>query len=248
MATPEKVLCVIPARYGSTRLPGKPLRAINGLPLVMWVYARAERARCFDTVVVATDDRRIRDAVERHGGAAVMTSPRHKSGTDRVFEAARRMKEKYGYIVNLQGDEPGIPAELLRQFTSALFQIDNNSLLTVVSHATIRHVENPDMVKAVLDADGKALYFSRSDIPYDRRKRGSRRFLRHTGIYGFTLEGLKRYCAFPEGILERREGLEQLRALEFGMTVRCLIYDFESSGIDTPRDLAAFRRSRKARS
>jgi 3-deoxy-manno-octulosonate cytidylyltransferase (CMP-KDO synthetase) len=244
MANNKKVLCVIPARYGSTRLPGKPLLEINGRPLVMWVYTSAERARCFDKIVVATDDRRIGDAVERHGGLAAMTSPNHKSGTDRVFEIAR--KEKYGFIVNLQGDEPEIPTGLLRRFAAALFQLDNNSLLTTVSHATIRHVENPTMVKAVLDAEGNALYFSRSVIPYDRRERGSKQFLRHTGIYGFTREGLRRYCAFPEGVLERREGLEQLRALEFGMTIRCLVYDFESFGIDTPHDLAAFRRRSKA--
>jgi 3-deoxy-manno-octulosonate cytidylyltransferase (CMP-KDO synthetase) len=241
----RRILCVIPARYGSTRLPGKPLREINGLPLVMWVYNSAQRARCFDKIVVATDDRRIRDAVERHRGLAVMTSPGHKSGTDRVFEVAR--KEKYGFIVNLQGDEPEIPAGLLRRFAAALLKLNNNSLLTTVSHATIKHVENPNAVKVVLDAEGKALYFSRSPVPYDRRKKGPTTFLRHAGIYGFSREGLRRYCAFPEGTLERREGLEQLRALEFGMSIRCLVYDFESSGIDTPQDLAAFRRRSKAR-
>lgn len=246
MANNRKILCVIPARYGSTRLPGKPLLMINNLPLVMWVYTVAERAGCFDKIVVATDDRRIYDAVERCGGLAVMTSPRHKSGTDRVFEAAR--KERHGYIVNLQGDEPEIPPGLLRRFVAALRKIDNNSLLTVVSHATISHVENPNVVKAVLDAEGRALYFSRSMIPYFRRKKGPRVFLRHTGIYGFTRRGLGRYCAFPEGTLERRESLEQLRALEFGMSIKCLVHDFESFGIDTPQDLAAFRRRIKARS
>ncbi|MBN2188548.1 MAG: 3-deoxy-manno-octulosonate cytidylyltransferase [Chitinispirillaceae bacterium] len=245
MAAEKSILCVIPARYGSTRLPGKPLREIDGLPLVMWVYAAAERARCFDKIVVATDDRRIGDAVERHGGVAVMTSPEHKSGTDRVFEVAR--KEKYGFIVNLQGDEPEIPAGLIRRFAGVLFQLDNNTLLTTASYATIRHVKDPNVVKVVLDAGGRALYFSRSIIPYDRGEKGAKIFLRHTGIYGFTREGLRRYCAFPEGTLERREGLEQLRALEFGMTIRCLVYDFQSSGIDTPQELAAFRRS-KARS
>ena len=159
----RRILCVIPARYGSTRLPGKPLLEINGLPLVMWVYTIAKRARCFDKIIVATDDRRIYDAVERHRGLAVMTSPGHKSGTERVFEVAR--KEKYRFIVNLQGDEPEIPAGLLRRFASALLKLDNNSLLTTASHATIRHVENPNVVKAVLDEEGNALYFSRSPIP-----------------------------------------------------------------------------------
>jgi 3-deoxy-manno-octulosonate cytidylyltransferase (CMP-KDO synthetase) len=246
MANNNEILCVIPARYGSTRLPGKPLLEINGLPLVMWVYTRAKRARCFDKIIVATDDRRIRDVVERHGGLAVMTSPDHKSGTDRVFEVAR--KEKHRFIVNLQGDEPEISAKLLRRFAAALLQLNNNSLLTTVSYATIRNVENPNVVKAVLDAEGNALYFSRSVIPFDRRKKGSKNFLRPTGIYGYTRRGLGRYCAFPEGTLERRESLEQLRALEFGMSIRCLVYDFTSSGIDTPQDLAAFRRRSKPRS
>ena len=245
MANNKNILCVIPARYGSTRLPGKPLLEINGLPLAMWVYAIAKRAGCFDKVVVATDDKRVIESVERHGGLAVMTSSCHTSGTDRVFEVAR--KEKCGFVVNLQGDEPEIPVRLLRKFAVALLHLDNNSLLTTVSHATIKHVENPSVVKAVLDAEGNALYFSRSLIPYDRRKRGSEVFLRHTGIYGFTLQGLRRYCAFPEGTLERRESLEQLRALEFGMDIRCLVHDFVSSGIDTPQDLAAFRSRSKAR-
>jgi 3-deoxy-manno-octulosonate cytidylyltransferase (CMP-KDO synthetase) len=246
MTKNRKILCVIPARYGSTRLPGKPLLEINGLPLVMVVYNRAKKAGCFDKIVVATDDKRVIESVERHGGLAVMTSPRHKSGTDRVFEVAR--KATCGFVVNLQGDEPEISAGLLRRFAAELLHLDNNSLLTTVSHATIRHVENPNVVKAVLDNEGNALYFSRSLIPYDRRKIGLKIFLRHTGIYGFTSQGLRRYCAFPEGTLERRESLEQLRALEFGMNIRCLVHDFESSGIDTPQDLAAFRRRSKARS
>jgi 3-deoxy-manno-octulosonate cytidylyltransferase (CMP-KDO synthetase) len=242
----KKILCVIPARYGSTRLPGKPLLEINGLPLVMWAYNCAKRARCFDKIIVATDDRRIAETVERHGGSAVMTSPRHACGTDRVFEAAGR-ENRCQYIVNLQGDEPEIPVELLRRFAAALRKLDNNTLLTTVSHATIRHIANPDVVKVVLDALGRALYFSRSPIPYDRCKKGPKTFLRHTGIYGFTRKGLGRYCAFPEGTLEKRESLEQLRALESGMKIKCLICDFESSSIDTPQDLAAFRSRSKAR-
>jgi 3-deoxy-manno-octulosonate cytidylyltransferase (CMP-KDO synthetase) len=239
MADNRKILCVIPARYGSTRLPGKPLKDIKGLPLVMWTYRCAERARCFEKIVVATDDRRIADAVVRHGGHAVMTSPRHTSGSDRVFEVAR--KEKHRFIVNLQGDEPEVPSRLLRRFAAALCRLDNNTLLTTASHATIRHIADPDVVKVVLDAGGKALYFSRAPIPYDRGKHAPKSFLRHTGVYGYTREGLRRYCAFPEGTLERRESLEQLRALEFGMAIRCLVGDFESHGIDTPQDLSAFR-------
>jgi 3-deoxy-D-manno-octulosonate cytidylyltransferase len=235
------VACVIPARYGSTRLPGKPLAEIDGLPLVMWVYGCAKRAKVFDRIIVATDDARIASTVERFGGEAMMTSPDHRSGTERVFEVSKSVP--CGYFVNLQGDEPQIPSPLLADFGAAVRTLDDFTLLTVVSHATIRGIENPSVVKAVLDAEGGALYFSRSPIPYDRDKSGNGSFLRHDGIYGFSRKGLARYCAFPEGTLERLEKLEQLRALEFGMRIKCIIHDFESVGIDTPEDLAAFRKT-----
>lgn len=235
------IACIIPARYGSTRLPGKPLLEINGLPLVMWVYRCAEKAGVFDRIVVATDDRRIAGVVESHGGEAVMTAAGHRRGTDRVFEAAQRIP--CGYVVNLQGDEPKIPAALLARFAAGTRALDDNSLLTVVSHATIKEIANPNVVKAVLDAEARALYFSRSPIPYSRDSGGPETFLRHVGIYGFTRESLRRYCSFPEGYLERIESLEQLRALEQGMRINCLVHDFESVGIDTPEDLAAFRGS-----
>ena len=238
------IACVIPARYGSTRLPGKPLLEIDGLPLVMWVYTAAKEAGVFDRVIVATDDLRIADAVERHGGSAMMTSRDHRRGTDRIFEVAGRIS--CGYFINLQGDEPGVPAPLLRLFAATVKSLDHNTLLTVASHATIKELANPNVVKVVLDAEGKALYFSRSPIPYDRDGSAESASLRHKGIYGFSREGLARYCAFPEGNLERIESLEQLRALEFGMRIKCLVYGFESASIDTPEDLAAFRNRSKA--
>jgi 3-deoxy-manno-octulosonate cytidylyltransferase (CMP-KDO synthetase) len=236
----KKVICVIPARYASTRLPGKPLLEINGLPLVMWAYRSAERAKAFDRILVATDDDRIAHAVQHHGGIAVMTSAGHSRGTDRVYEAAKN--EEYGFIVNIQGDEPDLPAGVLADFVEHCTALDDKTLLTIAAHATIREIENPNAVKVVCDARGYALYFSRSPIPYDRdRAGGSHGFLKHRGIYGFSREGLRRYSSLPEGILERRESLEQLRALESGMGIRCLVRDFESVGIDTPEDLAAFR-------
>ncbi|MBN1130332.1 MAG: 3-deoxy-manno-octulosonate cytidylyltransferase [Chitinispirillaceae bacterium] len=237
----NRVICVIPARYGSTRLPGKPLLEIDGLPLVMWAYRSAQRAEVFDRVLVATDDGRIADAVVKHGGVAVMTSAGHVRGSDRVWEAVQACE--CGYVVNLQGDEPDLPAGMLKMFVAGVRGLDDNTLLTVVSHATITAVQDPNVVKVVLDATGKALYFSRSVIPYDREK-GDRPavFLKHSGIYGFTRTGLSRYASLPEGSLERRESLEQLRALESGMGIRCLVHDFESVGIDTPDDLAAFRK------
>lgn len=239
MQPDQSILCVIPARYGSTRLPGKPLMEINRLPLVMWAYNCATNSGVFDKVIVATDDSRIKDAVEKHGGKAMMTSPDHVRGTDRIFEVVQT--EKYGFVVNLQGDEPQIPGDVLRQFAAELKKCDDNTLLTIASHATINETGNPNVVKVVLNAGGEALYFSRSPIPFDTKKDVGNKFLKHKGIYGFTNGGLRRYCSFPEGELERRESLEQLRALEYGMRIRCIVRDFESAGIDTPEDLAAFR-------
>jgi 3-deoxy-manno-octulosonate cytidylyltransferase (CMP-KDO synthetase) len=235
----NKILCVIPARYGSTRLKAKPLIPIQGKPLVMWAYESAVRAGVFDTVCVATDHKEIFNTVQKQNGLAVMTSPLHERGTDRVFEAARQFK--HNYIVNLQGDEPNIPASVLKDFCKALTaQIDDNSLLTCVSNATIEDIGNPNTVKVVLNRRGEALYFSRSPIPYDcTRKRTM--FYRHAGIYGFTKGSLKRFCSFAPSELEQCEKLEQLRALENGMTIRCLLRDYQAVGIDTAVDLDKFR-------
>jgi 3-deoxy-manno-octulosonate cytidylyltransferase (CMP-KDO synthetase) len=190
-------------------------------------------------VCVATDYVRIHEAVRRYGGVSCMTSGRHESGTDRVFEAAG--KYEYRYIVNLQGDEPCMPADLLATFASSLDKLDDNSLLTCVSNATIKEKENPNAVKVVCTRTGEALYFSRAPIPYDREG-GQKGILLHGGIYGFTAQSLKRFCSFPAGALEMREKLEQLRALENGMRIICLVTDHASGGIDTPEDLAAFRK------
>lgn len=234
----KHVLCVIPARYASQRLPGKPLMKINGVPLIVWVYNNAVASGAFDEVCVATDDTRIAEAVENAGGRAEMTSGTHESGTDRIHEVARRIP--CTHLVNLQGDEPQIPAELLKQFSDNLLQIDDNSLLTVVGHATIVEKAEPDCVKVVMDRRGRALYFSRAGIPFVRDG-GNGSAFKHMGIYGFTARSLDTFCSFPEGKLERQERLEQLRALENGMIIQCLQYDFTSIGIDTPEDLERFR-------
>jgi 3-deoxy-manno-octulosonate cytidylyltransferase (CMP-KDO synthetase) len=233
------ILCAIPARYASTRLPGKPLLAVKGLPLVMWAYNRAVESRAFDAVCVATDDSRIYDAVTRHGGKALMTSAEHQSGTDRINEAAESFA--CDYVVNLQGDEPEVPAEILRQFAAELPRIDNNSLLTSLTNATISEASDPNVVKAVIDAQGHALYFSRSLIPYDRGGTTGMIY-KHTGMYGFTRASLKKFCSLPRGTLEVRESLEQLRALENGMRIICIVKEYSAAGIDTPEDLEHFRR------
>ncbi|MBN1603205.1 MAG: 3-deoxy-manno-octulosonate cytidylyltransferase [Chitinispirillaceae bacterium] len=233
----NKVLCVIPARYASSRLPGKPLALISGKPLVMWAYERALASGAFDKVCVATDDQRILDTVQNCGGEVVMTSSKHSRGTDRVFEVTEKVK--CTHVVNLQGDEPVLPVDVVKDFTRALTQINGNSLLTIVSHATISDIDRPDVVKVVLNRMDEALYFSRSPIPFEREGKGV--FYKHKGIYGFSVDALRRFCSFAEGDLEKRESLEQLRALENGMSIKCLIRNFDSIGIDTPEDLEAFR-------
>jgi 3-deoxy-manno-octulosonate cytidylyltransferase (CMP-KDO synthetase) len=241
----RRVLCVIPARYGSTRLPAKALAEVRGVPLVMWTFNAARRSGAFDRVLVATDDKRIADTVERSGGEAVMTSAEHHSGTDRVLEAAGHTK--HPYVVNLQADEPEVPGDLLVSFSRTLLQrAGPNSLLTCVTAALPEEVGDPDTVKVVMNGRGQALYFSRAAIPHARPGRSSE-YVKHTGIYGFTRESLTRFCALPPGKLERAEGLEQLRALENGMVIHCMLHSFPTFGIDTPEDLARFRERVEAR-
>ena len=213
---------------------------IKGLPLVMWTYNRALDSGVFEKVCVATDDRRIVDAVERHGGVAVMTASDHTSGTDRVCEAAETWR-RFDYVVNLQGDEPLVPIGLLRRLGRNIGRIDDNSLLTCVSYATIDERDNPNVVKAVLNRSGEALYFSRSPIPFDRDGAGGS-ILKHCGIYAFTKRGLKYFCGLPYGELEQREKLEQLRALEHGMKIRCFSFKYNGGSIDTPEDVKKFKK------
>ena len=238
--TNNSILCVIPARYGSTRFPGKPIIEVKGLPLVMWTYNRALTSGVFGKVCVATDDLRIVDAVERNGGTAVMTAANHASGTDRVCEAARAWPQ-FEYVVNLQGDEPLVPAGLLTDLCHNIRRIDDNSLLTCVSYATIDERDNPNVVKAVINLRGEALYFSRSPIPFDREGAGGT-ILKHIGVYAFTKQSLEYFCGLPCGELEQREKLEQLRALEHGMKIMCFSFKYNGVGIDTPDDVEKFKR------
>lgn len=234
----DSVLCVIPARYGSTRLPAKPLIEVEGVPLVMWTCTAARDSGAFAEIAVATDDTRIADAVTRHGGLAVMTSSDHERGSDRVYEVASSRSHRY--VVNLQGDEPEMSPTLLARFVSELCtRVDDNSLLTCVSRVPVDDMDNPNVVKVVLNRRDEALYFSRSPIPFQRERTAP--YVKHTGLYGFTTEGLRRFCEFGPGDLERAESLEQLRALENGMTIHCLFHDHPSHGIDTQADLDAFR-------
>jgi len=236
-----KTICVIPARYGSTRLPGKPLLKIKELPLILWVYNRAKEANIFNAVYIATDDERIFDCVNDYGGNAIMTSVSHNSGTDRILEAIQGLD--CTHIVNLQGDEPAVPVDLLRMFAAELEKLNNSTLLTCISHATIEDNADPNVVKVVLSEKNYALYFSRSAIPYNRDNLYCARY-KHIGIYGFSRPVLKKFCSYSPTPLEKTEKLEQLRALEMGMKIRCLFYEnYNSTGIDTLHDLERFRLS-----
>jgi 3-deoxy-manno-octulosonate cytidylyltransferase (CMP-KDO synthetase) len=232
---------IIPARYGSSRLPGKALEEIGGKPLIQLVYESARTAHCLARVVVATDDRRIVDAVARFGGMAVLTSPAHRSGSDRIAEAAAGVD--CDIVVNIQGDEPMIRGETIDAAVSALVREPSLTVATVATPLTgAREADDPNIVKVVRDIQGDALYFSRARIPYTRdAARGNGHFLKHIGLYAYRKEFLLRFTRWPQTELERREKLEQLRILEHGVSIRVLETPYDSIGVDTPEDLERVR-------
>ncbi|MDE1170711.1 MAG: 3-deoxy-manno-octulosonate cytidylyltransferase [Verrucomicrobium sp.] len=229
-----KTVIVIPARYASTRFPGKPLVLIKGKPLIQWVWEKARKCKRADRVVVATDDERIFRAVEWFGGEAVMTSPEHPTGTDRIAEAARRLRAKADLYVNIQGDEPAVDPKEIERLIAGI----GRSPIATLAHAVTDPADlaNPNVVKVVCDAAGRALYFSRSPIPFARGK-AKPRYLRHVGLYAFRAEALRRFVKLPPGVLEQAESLEQLRALENGMAIRVVETKMRCHGVDTPADL-----------
>jgi 3-deoxy-manno-octulosonate cytidylyltransferase (CMP-KDO synthetase) len=247
------VVAIIPARYGSTRLPGKPLCDIHGKPMVQHVYERAARARSVDRVLVATDDERVAAAVAAFGGEAVMTSPDHRSGTDRLAEAARGTDATI--LVNVQGDEPMLdPAGVDAAVAALLAEADLPIATLALPIEDPAEMLSPAVVKVVTNARGDALYFSRAPIPYLRQgasadleaaataavARGLAR--KHVGLYAYRREALLRFAALPAAPLEEAEGLEQLRALHHGMRIR--VVEIAGPGgvaVDTPGDLTRVR-------
>ncbi|HET9350024.1 MAG TPA: 3-deoxy-manno-octulosonate cytidylyltransferase [Burkholderiales bacterium] len=237
-----KFSVIIPARYASTRFPGKPLADLAGKPMVVRVCEQAAKSGAA-AVHVATDDRRIAQAVERAGFAAVMTSADHASGTDRIAEAAKKLKLKRNQVVvNVQGDEPLISPRLIREVGTLLERRRDASVATAC-HAIhdAAALVNPNVVKVVLDAAGYALYFSRSQIPYPREPGAT--CYRHAGIYGYRVGFLKRYTRLEPSPLEQSEALEQLRVLWHGYRIAVAVSKAEiPPGVDTPQDLDAVRR------
>ena len=236
-----KVICVIPARYGSRRFPGKPLASETGKPLIQHVYEAAARARRGDAVLVATDDERIRRAVEGFGGRVVMTAAEHPCGTNRVAEAARAFPDAR-LVINFQGDEPELDARLLDIMVEAMAKERSIQAATIAGPLAPEEFTDPHSVKVALAASGDALYFSRAPIPWARdgeQDRAAPR-LKHFGIYAYRAAALQDYAAMPVSPLEKTEKLEQLRWLEHGRRMRVLVTDQRPCSIDTPESYAAF--------
>ena len=239
-----KIIAIIPARYASTRFPGKPLAILGGKTVIRRVWEQVSRV--IDDVAVATDDRRIAEAVEAFGGRAVITSPDHRSGTDRCYEAYCLIGGEYDVVVNVQGDEPFISPSQIRALT-ACFDDERTDIATLVKPFApsdgIEALENPNSPKVVIDNESRAIYFSRSVIPYLRGVERSEWLARHTfykhiGMYAFRRDVLREVTSLPQSSLERAESLEQLRWLENGYKIGVGITDIETVGIDTPEDLA----------
>lgn len=233
-----KSVIAIPARYGSTRLPGKPLADIAGKPLIQWVYERARGSVLASEVIIATDDERIREICLGFGAEVVMTSPDCRSGTDRAYEA---VKGRDGdIIVNVQGDEPQIRPDMIDALIGAMEQ-EKLDMGTLCAYISDRHdYTSPHVVKVVLDRNNFALYFSRAPLPF-LQKTLPIPLYKHIGIYAFSRPFLETFVSLPKGRLEEAESLEQLRALEAGCRIKTLLVDYEGIGIDTEADLERAR-------
>ncbi len=233
------VLAVIPARFASTRLPGKPLVPLGGKPMIERVWNRVRQASSVSSVLVATDDERIRSAVEAFGGQAVMTRSDHRSGTERIAEVAAAHKD-VDIFVNVQGDEPLIePAAIDQAVETIEADSEVNVSTLAVPISTPADIMDPNVVKVVLDFDGNALYFSRAPIPWVRDRGGPvhAQHLKHLGLYAFRRPALLEFATFPQGDLERIEQLEQLRWLENGYRIRVAETEHDSVSVDVPEDV-----------
>jgi 3-deoxy-manno-octulosonate cytidylyltransferase (CMP-KDO synthetase) len=246
---PVSAIAIIPARYHSTRLPGKALADIAGRPMIEHVYRRAAAAASVSRVIVATDDARIVDAVQRFGGEVMLTSSAHQSGTDRLAEVAASLD--CDVIVNVQGDEPLLAPETIDAAvapfasTSATATVDKSDKLEMT---TLRRriidpaeLQNPNVTKVVVDGNGFAMYFSRAAIPYTRAGQPAVTAWAHVGLYVYRRDVLLRVAALPQTAMERAEALEQLRALEHGIRIKAIETTHETIGVDTREDLERVR-------
>ena len=239
MHRPCRIVGFIPARAESSRFPGKPLADILGKPMVVRVLERVKSCALLSEVYVATDSTLIYEAVSEHSGKAILTYENHASGSDRIAEAARRLKlEPQDIIVNVQGDQPLVEPEMIQQVINPLIE-DNSIPMSTLIYKIIRdeEINHPNAVKTVFDSDGFAIYFSRATIPFCRNAEETQTYFKHHGIYAFRNDFLQKFNKLPIGRLERSERLEQLRALEYGFKIKVVITEMDSVEVDTPEDL-----------
>jgi 3-deoxy-manno-octulosonate cytidylyltransferase (CMP-KDO synthetase) len=234
-----KIFCIIPSRFASSRFEGKSLSLIHGKPMIQWVVEKAKKAACFTEVFVATDDDRIRNAVEPLDVKVVMTASDHRSGTDRVAEACEILKiPGSNLVVNLQGDQPMVDPRSLEQVVAPFFEdhdVDMSTLAFKIQKK--KEITDPKDVKVVFDNEGSALYFSRSPIPFGRDDQKNYDIYKHLGVYAYTRKFLDRFQNLPSGRLEKIEKLEQLRALEFGHRIKVILTKYDSPEVDLPEDI-----------
>lgn len=236
-----KTAIIIPARYASTRLNAKPLIEVDGKPIIQWVYEKASKSKLADAVIVATDSEEIFNTVKKFTDNVEMTSKDHKCGSDRIREVAERHPD-FDYIINLQGDEPMITSEILDDVIEKL-KSSNAEMSTLIRPIKdMEDLENPNVVKCVIDNFGFALYFSRSKIPFERNKNEGD-FYGHIGLYGYTRDALFKMTSTSQTQLEKAESLEQLRALQSGMKIITSKINFTPIGIDTKEDLEKFKQA-----
>jgi 3-deoxy-manno-octulosonate cytidylyltransferase (CMP-KDO synthetase) len=230
-----KAIGVIPARFSSTRFPGKPLAELCGKPMIQWVYEKALQSELLTDVIIATDDKRIYQAVKEFNGKVYMTSPNHRSGMSRVTEVVKKLS--VDVIVNIQGDEPLIRPKMIDQVVYEFYINTNVDIVTLKKRITnIDELDNPNVVKVVTDKYGFALYFSRAKIPYPRDTCISQ-WYKHIGLYGYRSKFLITIDKLPDSQLEITEGLEQLKILEYGYKIKVIETEYDTIGVDTPEDL-----------
>ena len=236
----KQTAIIIPARYGSSRLEGKPLLRAKNKPIIQWVWEKASTASGVDRIIVATDNELIFNACKDFGAEVEMTSSEHKSGSDRIAEVAERHPE-IGYIINLQGDEPLIEESNIELVIRDIKADENTDISTLVREIKEEHeINNPNLVKCVFDVNNYAMYFSRSKIPFERNK-GKSKFYGHLGIYGYKREALFKMTKLARTPYEMAESLEQLRALQNGMRIKVAVVENIPVGIDTMEDFEHFK-------
>ena len=236
----KQTAIIIPARYGSSRLEGKPLLKAGSKYIIQWVWEKASKCKGIDRVIVATDDERIFNVCKEFGAEVEMTSTEHKSGSDRIAEVAKRHPE-IGYIINVQGDEPLIEPENIELVRKGVVEDDSADISTLVREIKDEdEANNPNLVKCIFDVNNYAMYFSRAKIPYERNT-GKSKFYGHLGIYGYKKEALFKMTSLPQTTYEMSESLEQLRALQNGMKIKIAIVNNVPVGIDTLEDFQKFK-------